>query len=84
MTVPYDAQRALLEQLKHIIDGKIVINVIAPMIFQRGVGASAVEVSAGSAPQRISGDIAKFRYSLGFPKCQCGRALGSIRDMEGE
>ena len=29
LTVPYDAQRALLEQLKHIIDGKIVINVIA-------------------------------------------------------
>jgi NADPH-dependent F420 reductase len=31
--------------------GKIVVDVIAPMQFQRGLGASAVEVEAGSAAQ---------------------------------
>ena len=51
LTVPYDAQRPLLEQLNQTLDGKIVINVIAPMTFERGVGASSVDVQAGSAAQ---------------------------------
>jgi hypothetical protein len=34
-----------------VLDGKVVVNVIAPMVFQRGRGASALEVEAGSAAQ---------------------------------
>ena len=33
------------------LDGKIVVDVIAPMTFQRGRGARAVEVEAGSAAE---------------------------------
>ena len=51
LTFPYEGQRPTLEQLGTELAGKIVVNVIAPMTFQRGRGASAVEVEAGSAAQ---------------------------------
>ena len=51
LTVPYEAQKPLLEQLRLPLAGKVVVNVIAPMSFQRGQGASAVDVAAGSAAQ---------------------------------
>lgn len=49
LTVPYEAQRPLLEQLASPLAGKVVVNVIAPMRFERGRGAIAVPVAAGSA-----------------------------------
>ncbi len=51
LAFPYEGQRATLEQLKDALAGKVVVDVIAPMSFQRGRGASAVEVEAGSAAQ---------------------------------
>ena len=49
LTVPYEAQQALLEPLREPLAGKVVVNVIAPMRFERGRGAIAVEVESGSA-----------------------------------
>ena len=51
LTFPYEGQRPTLEQLGDALEGKVVINVIAPMQFQRGRGASAIDVDAGSAAQ---------------------------------
>jgi NADPH-dependent F420 reductase len=51
LTVPYEGQRPLLELLREQLRGKVVVDVIAPMRFERGRGASAVEVAAGSAAQ---------------------------------
>ena len=51
LTVPYEAQRALLEPLNEALAGKVVVNVIAPMRFERGKGAIAVDVESGSAAQ---------------------------------
>ena len=51
LTFPYEGQRPVLEQLGAVLEGKVVVNVIAPMTFQRGRGASATEVEAGSAAQ---------------------------------
>lgn len=51
LTFPYEGLRPLLEQLQGSLHGKVVVNVIAPMRFQRGRGASAVAVEAGSAAQ---------------------------------
>ena len=51
LTFPYEGQRPTLEALGDALDGKVVVNVIAPMVFQRGRGASALEVEAGSAAQ---------------------------------
>jgi NADPH-dependent F420 reductase len=51
LAVPYEAQRPLLEQVGSLLAGKVVVDVIAPMRFERGRGASALEVPAGSAAQ---------------------------------
>jgi hypothetical protein len=51
LTVPYEGQRPLLELLREQLRGKVVVDVIAPMRFERGRGASAVEVATGSAAQ---------------------------------
>lgn len=51
LAFPYEGQRATLETLQNALKGKVVVDVIAPMSFQRGRGASAVEVEAGSAAQ---------------------------------
>ncbi len=51
LTVPYEAQRLLLEHLQEPLRGKVVVNVIAPMKFERGRGASALSVAAGSAAE---------------------------------
>ena len=51
VTVPYEGQRPLLEQLRGTLAGKVVVTVTSPMSFERGRGASAVEVEAGSAAQ---------------------------------
>ena len=51
LTVPYEAQRPLLEPLAGALAGKVVVNVIAPMRFERGRGAIAVPVEAGSAAE---------------------------------
>jgi hypothetical protein len=51
LTFPYEGQRPVLEQLGGTLEGKVVVNVIAPIRFQRGRGASAVDVAAGSAAQ---------------------------------
>ncbi len=51
LAFPYEGQRATLEQLQDALAGKIVVDVIAPLCFELGLGASAVEVDAGSAAQ---------------------------------
>jgi NADPH-dependent F420 reductase len=51
LTVPYEAQRPLLKQLRGPLADKVVVNVIAPMRFERGRGAIALAVEAGSAAQ---------------------------------
>jgi len=55
LTVPYEGQRPLLEQVRGSLTGKVVVNVIAPMRFERGRGAIAVAVEAGSAAQEAQG-----------------------------
>ncbi|HIL31795.1 MAG TPA: NADPH-dependent F420 reductase, partial [Dehalococcoidia bacterium] len=44
LAFPYEGQRQVLEDLGPALKGKIVVSVIAPMKFERGKGASAVEV----------------------------------------
>ena len=48
VTVPYAAQRYVLEEVKDLLKGKIVVDVVSPLAFRGGV-ARAVPVEAGSA-----------------------------------
>ena len=47
----YQAQSDLLSSIKDDLEGKIIVNVIAPMEFVKGVGARALDVEAGSAAE---------------------------------
>ena len=49
VTVPYSAQAMLLGDVGQYLRSKIVIDVIAPMSFVRGVGAQAINIESGSA-----------------------------------
>ena len=51
ISVPYSGHRPTLESLGDRLDGKLVVDVVAPLRFSRGV-ASAVEVEEGSAAQQ--------------------------------
>ena len=51
IAVPYSGHRPTLESLRDRLNGKLVVDVVAPLRFSRGV-ASAVEVEEGSAAQQ--------------------------------
>ena len=51
IAVPYSGHRPTLESLGNRLDGKLVVDVVAPLRFSRGV-ASAIEVEEGSAAQQ--------------------------------
>ena len=50
LTVPYEGQAPLLEQVSSVLTGKVVVNVVAPMVFNRG-RARAIQVEGGSAAE---------------------------------
>ena len=51
IAVPYSGHRPTLESLRDRLEGKLVVDVVAPLRFSGGV-ASAVEVEEGSAAQQ--------------------------------
>ena len=51
LTMPYNGMSPTIAGVGDALDGKVVVTVIAPMRFERGVGAIAEEVAAGSAAQ---------------------------------
>ena len=50
LTVPYEAQAPLLQQVAPSLAGKVVVNVVAPLAFVRG-RARAIQVEDGSAAE---------------------------------
>ena len=50
IAVPYSGHRPTLESLSSALDGKVVVDVVAPLAFGRG-GARALDVEDGSAAQ---------------------------------
>ena len=48
IAVPYSAQKSTLESLTEELRGKLIINVVAPLAFSKGI-ASSIRVEAGSA-----------------------------------
>ena len=51
IAVPYSGHRPTLESLRDRLEGKLVVDVVAPLRFSRGV-AVAIEVEEGSAAQQ--------------------------------
>ena len=84
LTFPYEGQRPVLEQLQESLAGKIVVNVIAPMQFQRGSGATAVEVPAGSAAQEAQELLPNSWVVAAFQNVSAEELQEPDKTMEGD
>ena len=65
IAVPYAGHRPTLESLRDELDGKLVVDVVAPLSFSRGV-ASAVAVEEGSAAQQAQAILPNSRVVGAF------------------
>ena len=65
VAVPYAGHRPTLESLRDELDGKLVVDVVAPLSFSRGV-ASAVAVEEGSAAQQAQAILPNSRVVGAF------------------
>jgi NADPH-dependent F420 reductase len=66
LTFPYSGQHATLEALAGTLAGKIVCNVVAPLEFQQGVGAVALNVPGNSALQEAIAQLPESRVVSAF------------------
>ncbi len=66
LTFPYSGQQATLAALRPQLDGKIVCDVVAPLEFQPGVGAVAINVPGGSAAQEAAAQLPNARVVSAF------------------
>ena len=84
LAFPYEGQRPVLEDLGPALKGKIVVSVIAPMKFERGKGASAVEVGAGSAAQEAQDMLPDSQVVAAFQNASAEELLEPNITMEGD
>lgn len=66
LTFPYSGQQPTLEALGSALDGKVVCNVVAPLEFQQGVGAVALNVPGNSALQESMAQLPGARVVSAF------------------
>lgn len=66
LTFPYAGQRATLDALGPALDGKIVCDVVAPLEFQQGIGAVALNVEGKSAAQEAAAQLPNARVVSAF------------------
>ncbi len=84
LAFPYEGQRPVLEDIGPLLKGKIVVCVIAPMKFERGKGASAVEVEAGSAAQEAQEMLPDSQVVAAFQNASAEELLNPNVTMEGD
>ena len=84
LAFPYEGQRTTLEQLGAALAGKIVVSVIAPMTFERGKGAQAVEVEAGSAAQEAQAMLPDSQVVAAFQNVSAEELQDQDVNMEGD
>ena len=66
LTIPYEGQKDTLDALKGSMAGKIIVNVIAPMRFEKGIGAIGLIVEAGSAAEESAALLPDSRITSAF------------------
>ncbi|PKB78069.1 MAG: NADPH-dependent F420 reductase [SAR202 cluster bacterium Io17-Chloro-G9] len=84
LAFPYEGQKPTLEQLGSSLEGKVVVDVIAPMIFQRGRGASAVDVEAGSAAEEAQALLPGCQVVAAFQNVSAEELQDPDTTMEGD
>ncbi len=66
LTMPYNGMSPTIAGVGDTLDGKVLVTVIAPMRFERGVGAIAEEVEAGSAAEEAQAAAAGSKVVAAF------------------
>ena len=84
LAFPYEGQRPVLEQLAASLAGKVVVSVIAPMVFERGKGARAVEVKAGSAAREAQDILPDSQVVAAFQNVSAEELQDQGHVMEGD
>ena len=84
LAFPYEGQRPTLEQIPDAMAGKVVVDVIAPMQFQRGRGASAIEVEAGSAAEEAQELLPDSLVVSAFQNVSAEELQEPDKEMEGD
>ena len=84
LTFPYEGQRPVLEQLTGPLEGKVVVNVIAPVSFHRGRGASAIDIEAGSAAQEAQELLPDSLVAAAFQNVSAEELQEPETTMEGD
>lgn len=84
LAFPYEGQRPVLEELAGSLEDKIVVSVIAPMVFERGKGARAVEVEAGSAAEEAQEILPGSQVVAAFQNVSAEELMDPQVDMEGD
>ncbi len=84
LAFPYEGQQSTLEQIGGALAGKVVVNVIAPMVFERGKGARAVEVEAGSAAQEAQGLLPDSQVVAAFQNVSAEELQETGHAMQGD
>jgi NADPH-dependent F420 reductase len=75
LTFPYSGQKATLDALGALLDGKIVCNVVAPLEFQQGIGAVALNVEGKSALQESMAQLPNARVVSAFQNMSAEKLL---------
>ena len=84
VTVPYEGQRTLLENLAPMLAGKLVVTAVAPMSFVRGRGAVALEVDDGSAAQEAQNILSESQVVASFQNISAVKLMDPAVEMEGD
>jgi hypothetical protein len=83
ITVPFPAQRPLLEQLGHLLKGKVVVDVVAPLAFSAG-RARATPVEEGSAAMQAQRLLPDSFVVAAFQNISAQDLLQPEREIEGD
>jgi hypothetical protein len=84
LTFPYSGQQSTLEALREVLEGKIVCDVVAPLEFQKGVGAVALDVPGGSAAQEAAEQLPGSRVVSAFQNLAAERLMHLDRPVEAD
>lgn len=84
LTFPYEGQAATLDALAPALEGKIVCNVVAPLDFQKGVGAVALDVPGGSAAQEAAAQLPGSRVVSAFQNLAAEKLMELDKPVEAD
>ncbi|MFN8508718.1 MAG: NADPH-dependent F420 reductase [Dehalococcoidia bacterium] len=82
LTFPYSGQHDTLAALGPKLDGKIVCNVVAPLEFEKGIGAVALNVPGASAAQEAATQLPNARVVSAFQNMSAEKLMEIDHDID--